>query len=170
MSQGRIYNGVCSSFLSQTVAHRELEGAAPISEGSKCRVFVRESTFRLPPDAATPILMIGPGTGVAPMRAMLQERAWQKTQGADVGSNVLYFGCKNRDQDFIYKEDLEAFKADGTLDKLRLAFSREGPSKVYVQHLLREDAAEVWDLLQRGAYVYVCGGTHMGTDLSLIHI
>ncbi|CAN0472112.1 unnamed protein product, partial [Laminaria digitata] len=165
MSQGRIYNGICSSFLSQTVAHRGLASDAAIGEGSKCRVFVRESTFRLPPDAATPILMIGPGTGVAPMRALLQERAWQKSQGAVVGSNVLYFGCKSRDQDFIYKDDLAAFKADGTLDKLRLAFSREGTSKVYVQHLLREDAAEVWDLLQRGAYVYVCGGTHMGTDV-----
>ena len=165
MTQGRVYNGICSSFLSQTVPHRGLASDAAIDEGSKCRVFVRESTFRLPPDPATPILMIGPGTGVAPMRAMLQERAWQKAQGAVVGSNVLYFGCKSRDQDYIYKDDLEAFKADGTLDKLRLAFSREGAAKVYVQHLLHEDAAEVWDLLQRGAYVYVCGGTRMGTDV-----
>ncbi|CAM9666581.1 unnamed protein product [Laminaria digitata] len=165
MSQGRVFRGVCSGFLSQTMPHRELERDRAIDEGSQCRVFVRESTFRLPPDAATPILMIGPGTGVAPMRALLQERAWQKARGADVGSNVLYFGCKNRGQDYIYEDELEAFKADGTLDKLRLAFSREGASKVYVQHLLREDAAEVWDLLQGGAYVYVCGGTRMGTDV-----
>eukprot|EP00904_Undaria_pinnatifida_P010755 jgi/Undpi1/680/HiC_scaffold_10.g04144.m1 len=164
-SQGRVYRGICSSFLSQTMPHRKLASDAAIDEGSRCRVFVRESTFRLPPDPATPILMIGPGTGVAPMRALLQERAWQKAQGVDVGSNVLYFGCRCRNEDYIYKDELEAFKADGTLDKLRLAFSREGAAKVYVQHLLHEDAAEVWDLLQRGAYVYVCGGTRMGTDV-----
>ena len=99
------------------------------------------------------------------MRALLQERAWQKAQGLNMGRNLLYFGCRSRSQDYIYKDELEAYQADGTLDSLRLAFSREGASKVYVQHLLREDAAEIWDLLEGGAHVYVCGGTHMGTDV-----
>ena len=157
-SQGRVYRGICSSFLSKLEPHAK-------ASQQQCRVFVRESTFRLPPDPSTPIIMIGPGTGVAPMRALLQERVWQKAQGLSVGRNVLYFGCRSRDQDYIYKDELEAYQADGTLDSLRLAFSREGPSKVYVQHLLREDAAEVWDLLEGGAYVYVCGGTKMGTDV-----
>eukprot|EP00903_Cladosiphon_okamuranus_P017375 g16006.t1 len=165
-SQGRVYRGVCSSFLSSL---KPGDVGTPangvIGKGAQCRVFVRESTFRLPADPSTPIIMIGPGTGVAPMRALLQERAWQKTQGLSVGRNVLYFGCRCRSQDYIYKDELEAYQADGTLDSLRLAFSRESSSKVYVQHLLREDAAEIWDLLEVGAYVYVCGGTRMGTDV-----
>ncbi|CAN0395572.1 unnamed protein product, partial [Ectocarpus sp. 13 AM-2016] len=166
-SQGRLYRGICSSFLSSREPHggATVEGATIDSSGSKCRVFVRESTFRLPADSSIPIIMIGPGTGVAPMRALLQERAWQKEQGLSVGRNVLYFGCRCRDQDYIYRDELEAYQADGTLDSLRLAFSREGSSKVYVQHLLREDAAEMWGLLEGGAYVYVCGGTKMGTDV-----
>ena len=163
-TQGRVYRGICSSFLSKL----EPNGGA-LSDGAhkgpQCHVFVRESTFRLPSDTTVPIVMIGPGTGVAPMRALLQERAWQKAQGSKVGHNVLYFGCRSRDQDYIYKDELETYKADGTLDTLRLAFSREGPSKVYVQHLLRQDAAEVWRLIRDGAYVYVCGGTRMGTDV-----
>ncbi|CAM9178185.1 unnamed protein product [Ectocarpus sp. 6 AP-2014] len=166
-SQGRLYRGICSSFLSSLEPHdgATVEGATIDGSGSKCRVFVRESTFRLPADSSIPIIMIGPGTGVAPMRALLQERAWQKEQGLSVGRNVLYFGCRCRDQDYIYRDELEAYQADGTLDSLRLAFSREGSSKVYVQHLLREDAAEMWGLLEGGAYVYVCGGTKMGTDV-----
>ncbi|CAM9638921.1 unnamed protein product, partial [Ascophyllum nodosum] len=159
-TQRRVYRGICSSFLSKLVPNGGVlsDGA---HKGPQCRVFVRESKFRLPADTTVPIVMIGPGTGVAPMRALLQERAWQKAQGSKVGRNVLYFGCRRRDQDYIYKVELEGYKADGTLDTLRLAFSREGPSKVYVQHLLREDAAEVWRLIRGGAYVYVCGGTRM---------
>ena len=164
-SQGRMYRGICSSFLSSLEPGDAATVDGANGKGSQCRVFVRESTFRLPADSSTPIIMVGPGTGVAPMRALLQERAWQKSQGLSVGRNVLYFGCRCRSQDYIYKDELEAYRADGTLDSLRLAFSREGASKVYVQHLLREDAAEIWDLLKGGAYVYVCGGTHMGTDV-----
>ncbi|CAM9203882.1 unnamed protein product, partial [Sphacelaria rigidula] len=70
-----------------------------------------------------------------------------------------------RDEDYIYQDELETYEADGTLDRLRLAFSREETSKVYVQHLLRQDATEVWELLGTGAHVYVCGGTHMGTEV-----
>ncbi|CAM9130058.1 unnamed protein product [Pylaiella littoralis] len=164
-SKGRLYRGICSSFLSklEPLGRDTAEGGN--NRGSQCRVFVRESTFRLPVDSSTPIIMIGPGTGVAPMRALLQERAFQKAEGLSVGRNVLYFGCRNRNLDYIYRDELEAYQADGTLDSLRLAFSREESSKVYVQHLLREDAAKIWDMLEAGAYVYVCGGTHMGGDV-----
>lgn len=164
-AQGRVYRGICSSFLSRLEPTDEVVNDGAPDKGLQCRVFVRESTFRLPSDTAIPILMIGPGTGVAPMRALLQERDWQKAQGLKVGRNVLYFGCREKDVDYIYRDELEAYKADGTLDTLRLAFSREGPSKVYVQHLLREDATEVWNLIKGGAFVYVCGGTRMGTDV-----
>ncbi|CAM9130135.1 unnamed protein product [Pylaiella littoralis] len=164
-SKGRLYRGICSSFLSklEPLGRDTTEGGN--NRGSQCRVFVRESTFRLPVDSSTPIIMIGPGTGVAPMRALLQERAFQKAEGLSVGRNVLYFGCRNRNLDYIYRDELEAYQADGTLDSLRLAFSREESSKVYVQHLLREDATKIWDMLEAGAYVYVCGGTHMGGDV-----
>lgn len=171
--QGYIYNGICSTFLSKLKPPSDMDGtdepcttySTSNTVANRCRVFVRESTFRLPTDSAVPILMIGPGTGVAPMRALLQERKWQKTQGLKVGPTWLYFGCRRRDEDYIYQDELEAYEADGTMDRLRLAFSREGTSKVYVQHLLRQDAQEVWELLGTGAHVYVCGGTHMGTEV-----
>lgn len=173
-SEGRVYRGICSTFLSKLEppsitgrAGAAGEDGATTGDGGRprCNVFVRASTFRLPSNSALPIIMIGPGTGIAPMRALLQERSWQKAQGESVGRNWLYFGCRCRDQDYIYQDELEAYEADGTLDRLRLAFSREETSKVYVQHLLRQDAAEVWELLDGGAYVYVCGGTRMGTDV-----
>ncbi len=112
--------------------------------------------------------MIGPGTGIAPMRALLQERAHQKNvQKLNVGSNVLYFGCKKRELDFIYAEELNAFEKQGTLTKMYLAFSREQSEKVYVQHLIAKNASETWDLINnQGAYVYVCGGVKMGQDVS----
>lgn len=112
--------------------------------------------------------MIGPGTGIAPMRALLQEREHQKTQQKlNVGSNILYFGCKKRNLDFIYKDELEKYEKDGILDQMYLAFSREQTEKVYVQHLLAKNSKETWDLIDaKGAYVYVCGGVKMGADVT----
>ena len=102
------------------------------------------------------------------MRALLQERKHQKMEkGLAVGENILYFGCKNRSQDFIYSDELASFEKDGTLNNMYLAFSREQQKKVYVQHLLSENASETWDLIEnKGAYVYVCGGVKMGSDVS----
>lgn len=153
---GTEFKGVCSNHLAET------------NESGKVRVFSRESTFRLPADASKPIIMIGPGTGIAPMRALLQERAHQKKkQKLKVGENVLYFGCKKRELDFIYADELEAFKKAKTLTKMHLAFSREQEKKVYVQHLLAENAKETWKLMEKGgAYIYVCGGVRMGQDVS----
>jgi NADPH-ferrihemoprotein reductase len=153
---GSIFKGVCSNFLSELI------------DNGKVRVFVRESTFRLPSDVSKPVIMIGPGTGIAPMRAMLQERSHQKNQQKlPVGENVLYFGCKTRDLDFIYSEELNAFEKEGTLNQMYLAFSREQSEKVYVQHLLAKNAADTWKLIDdKGAYIYVCGGVKMGQDVS----
>jgi NADPH-ferrihemoprotein reductase len=114
--------------------------------------------------------MIGPGTGIAPMRALLQDRQWQgqQYQGAGVaGKNTLYFGCQRRDTDYIYREELEAFVSSKVLSNLHLAFSRETEQKVYVQHLLREvdNARDIVTDLDQGGYVYVCGGTKMGSDV-----
>lgn len=112
--------------------------------------------------------MIGPGTGIAPMRAFLQERSYQKhQQKLPVGDNVLYFGCKHRDHDYLYEEELKQFQNEGTLTHLHVAFSREMDRKVYVQHLLAEHAQDTWDLIdKKNASIYVCGGTKMGADVT----
>ncbi len=116
--------------------------------------FVRRSPgFRLPADSDTPIIMIGPGTGIAPFRAFLQER---KALGAG-GRNWLLFGERNRASDFLYQDEILAWHRDGLLTRLDLAFSRDQAEKVYVQHRLSENAADVWAWLQEGAHIYVCG-------------
>lgn len=157
-----IYRGICSNHL----AGIELNGT--------CRVFCRHSTFRLPSDSKKPIILIGPGTGIAPMRALLQERSFQKHhQKQLVGETILYFGCKNSKHDYLYKDELLAFGKEGTLTTLRVAFSREQSEKVYVQHLLRNNAKETWDMIHnREAHIYVCGGTKMGSDIiqTFLHI
>jgi len=154
---GSAYRGVCSSHLASIVP----------SGKSTCRVFCRDSTFRLPEDPSNPIIMVGPGTGIAPMRALLQERSYQRnTLKKNVGDSILYFGCKNRNQDYIYADELESFVKEGTLSSLYLAFSREKNDKVYVQHLLKENAENTWKLINdENASVYVCGGTKMGQDV-----
>ncbi|MGH6663167.1 MAG: sulfite reductase subunit alpha [Rhodospirillales bacterium] len=110
-------------------------------------------TFRLPADGDAPVIMIGPGTGVAPFRAFLQER---QAVGAK-GRNWLFFGERNRASDFLYRNEIEAWHRDGLLARLDLAFSRDQAEKVYVQHRLGEHAAELWTWLQEGACLYVCG-------------
>lgn len=153
---GGVHRGVCSSHL------------AGIVENGTVRVFCRESSFRLPSDPGRPVIMIGPGTGIAPMRALLQERSHQrKKRRLPVGKNVLYFGCKTPTQDYLYEEELSQFKREGTLDDLRVAFSRTTTKKVYVQHLLAKNAEETYEMIEeKKASVYVCGGTKMGHDVS----
>ncbi len=90
---------------------------------------MRRSQFRLPNRPQTPVIMIGPGTGLAPFRGFIQERAWQKEQGKPVGETHLYFGCRNKEVDFIYREELEKYTADGVLT-LHTAFSRDQEHKV----------------------------------------
>jgi len=117
--------------------------------------------------------MIGPGTGLAPMRALLQERGFQGRQrgvkkGEPIaGSNTLYFGCKNRDVDFIYSDDLTEFEKRGELTKLHQASSRDQKQKVYVQHLLVDsaNATALMNDINAGGYLYVCGATAMGNDV-----
>jgi NADPH-ferrihemoprotein reductase len=151
-SNGRLFEGVCSTHLAKRQAGTDT-----------VRIIVRPSTFRLPSDTSKPILMIGPGTGIAPMRALIQERVYQKA----AGRNILYFGCKREDLDYLYQDELMAWQANGALD-LNVAFSRANPTtKEYVQHLLQRQASETYDLIHRqGAYIYVCGGVKMGHDVT----
>jgi len=117
-------------------------------------IYVQESrSFRLPKDNSTDIIMCGPGTGVAPFRAFLEQRV---LDGA-TGRNWLFFGEQHRATDFLYGEDLLGFQKNGKLHRLELAFSRDQAHKIYVQHRMMENAKELWGWLQNGAYFYVCG-------------
>ncbi|GCE49663.1 cytochrome P450/NADPH-cytochrome P450 reductase [Thermosporothrix hazakensis] len=141
------YLGVCSNYLKR------------MQEGDTVYAFVRDSksAFRLPESPETPLIMVGPGTGLAPFRGFLQERAALQDEGKNVGPSLLFFGCRHAQQDFIYEDELREFERRG-LTSLSVAFSREYPDKkVYVQDKLKERKQEVWDLLQQGAVVYVCG-------------
>ncbi len=150
------FAGVCTNYLREQ------------AEGSVIYAVVKDtkSAFRLPVDAATPIVMIGPGTGLAPFRGFLQERAALKASGGTVGPALLFFGCRHPQQDFIYEDELKAFEAQG-VTRLVTAFSREeGQPKRYVQDELYARRDEVWALIEAGAVIYVCGdASRMAPDV-----
>lgn len=121
-------------------------------------IAVRSSNFHLPDSHAAPIIMIGPGTGIAPFMGFLEERCWARSRGEQLGEAVLFFGCRHRREDFIYAQELERFREQGCLTELAVAFSREQPHKIYVQHLMQERGERLGRLIQEeGAFIYVCG-------------
>ena len=126
-------------------------------------IYVQESrTFRLPEDRATDIVMCGPGVGLAPFRAFLEQRV---LEGA-TGRHWLFFGEQHRATDFLYEEELTGYQKSGALSRLDLAFSRDQSYKIYVQNRMRENGRELWSWLQKGAYFYVCGDArHMAKDV-----
>lgn len=149
-SYGRQRHGVCSTFMSDRVGN----GTAG--------VFVHSNkNFRLPEDATKPVIMVGPGTGIAPFRAFIEERL---ATGA-TGLNWLFFGNPHRASDFLYEDWLLGLEKEGRL-KLSLAFSRDQEEKLYVQHLIESQSAEFWALMQQGAYFYICGdASRMAKDV-----
>src|SRR6201991_847713 len=155
-SSGRgVYKGVCSNYLSGRRA------------GDTIHATVRETKagFRLPDDASVPIIMIGPGTGLAPFRGFLQERAARKAGGATLGPAMLFFGCRHPEQDFLYADELKQFAADG-ISELHTAFSRADGPKTYVQNQLAAQKDKVWSLIEQGAVIFVCGdGSRMEPDV-----
>lgn len=144
-----------------------------LEESTRVPIYIRPGgSFGVPSDLSRPWVMVGPGTGVAPFRGFLQERRARlqesKGRGTEAGEAWLYFGCRSRSEDYLYGPDLESFAKDGTLTSLRVAFSREDPKKkVYVQHLMAQDAARLRELVvERQAYVFVCGdGAKMARDV-----
>lgn len=186
------FKGLASNYLLALKAAQHLETSprrlaydlqSSWQDCRNVRVFIhlRQSSFRLPTDKSVPIIMIGPGTGVAPFRGFVQERAKQADQGKRIGQTMLFFGCRRSTEDFIYKAEWEVSNQHqeltvefviqkemanrsqsyrqslGTTFQLITAFSREGPNKVYVQDRLREHGHDVSRLLNYGAHVYVCG-------------
>ncbi len=152
-THGRAKKGLASGFLAD---HADLFV-------KNIPVYVQESrTFRLPPDPATDIIMCGPGAGVAPFRAFVEQRA---LEGA-TGRNWLFFGEQHRSTDFLYEEEWLEYMKRGQLHRLDVAFSRDQPFKIYVQHRMLERAKTLWNWLQGGAYFYVCGDAkHMARDV-----
>ncbi len=151
-SHGRPHKGVCSTFLADLV-----------DDETEVRCFFTPNkVFRVPEDDSLPMIMVGPGTGVAPFRAFLQEREFRKASG----KNWLFFGDRNAATDFIYREELEAMQQSGLLTRLDLAFSRDQAEKIYVQDRMREHGAELFAWLEQGGYFFVCGDAyHMAKDV-----
>ena len=151
-SHGRQRKGIASTFLAERA-----EPPVPIP-----LFFHSAKHFRLPEDPSLPVIMVGPGTGIAPFRAYLQER---QASGA-TGKNWLFFGDQKADYDYLYQEELEGWHKDGVLSQLHLAFSRDQAEKIYVQQRMLENAAELYAWLEEGAHFYVCGdASRMAKDV-----
>jgi sulfite reductase (NADPH) flavoprotein alpha-component len=136
-----------------------------VKSGDAVQVFVQPNkNFRLPADGSTPIIMVGPGTGVAPFRAFVEHRAALGSPG----KNWLFFGDQHYTDDFLYQLEWQDFLKDGVLTRLDVAFSRDQPEKVYVQDRMIQQAKELYQWLQQGAHFYVCGdATRMAHDVHL---
>ncbi|MDE1968951.1 MAG: sulfite reductase subunit alpha [Alphaproteobacteria bacterium] len=150
--RGRARKGVASCFLAERA-----------EQATTMPVFVQPPAHRFRPPASddAPMIMIGPGTGIAPFRAFLQER---RENGAK-GRNWLFFGDQRRATDFLYEDELTAWHQDGLLARLDVAFSRDQPERIYVQQRMREQAARLWRWINDGAYIFVCGAMAMGRDV-----
>ena len=141
--EGRARTGGASGYL-----------ADRLEEEGELRVFIEHNdNFRLPANPQTPVIMIGPGTGIAPFRAFIQQRA---AEGAE-GLNWLFFGNPHFTEDFLYQVEWQRYVKEGVLSRIDLAWSRDQNHKVYVQDKLREQGAEVWRWIEKGAHIYVCG-------------
>jgi sulfite reductase (NADPH) flavoprotein alpha-component len=147
---GKERKGVCSSYLAERVGERV-----------PCYLHPNKN-FKLPEDPSIPIIMVGPGTGIAPFRAFVEER---RVTGA-TGKNWLFFGDRSQKTDYLYENEWESYQNDGILNDLDLAWSRDQEKKVYVQHKMLEKKAQLWSWLQDGAIFYVCGdASRMAKDV-----
>ncbi|MCY7781610.1 MULTISPECIES: bifunctional cytochrome P450/NADPH--P450 reductase CypB [unclassified Bacillus (in: firmicutes)] len=150
------YRGVASNYL------------AELKTGDAAACFIRtpQSGFQMPYDPETPLIMVGPGTGIAPFRGFIQARSVLKKEGSTLGEALLYFGCRCPDHDDLYREELDQAEQEG-LVTIRRCYSRvETEQKEYVQHLLKQDAQKLMTLIEKGAHIYICGdGSRMAPDV-----
>ena len=160
-AEGMVRQGVCSNFLASLDPDR----------GDTARVVIRTSTFRPPADLHTPMLMVGPGTGLSPLIGFLQHRGAQMKQmqdagtEADLGDARLYFGCRDNN-DYLFQQDLETWRDQGLISRLAVAFSRASEKKTYVQHLIAEHGPEIWQVLSAPrCHYYICGDAKMADDV-----
>ena len=158
--------GLCSNYLARLVPVEEKSDA---TESSKLKFFIRSTAFKLPGDPATPIIMIGPGLGLAPFRSFIEERAryrdGEKATETQEARNYLYFGCRYTDRDYYFRDDLQDYLDRGVISQLRVAFSREKP-KCYVQDLLQADAELIRKLMRESnANLYVAGNSKLPEDI-----
>lgn len=148
---GRARTGGASGYL-----------ADRLLEDDEVRVFIeRNDNFRLPHDPSTPVIMIGPGTGIAPFRAFMQQRE----ANGKLGQNWLFFGNPHFTNDFLYQVEWQRYVKDGLLTQIDVAWSRDQVQKIYVQDKVREKGAEMWRWIQQGAHIYVCGSNRMARDV-----
>ncbi len=150
--QGKARKGVASTWLGQR-----------LQEGANVGVYVQASAhFHIPADDDAPLIMIGPGTGIAPFRAFLEEREMRQAQGP----NWLFFGDQHEQKDYLYQDQITAWQTSGLLNNLSLAWSRDTDRKIYVQTLIEEQGAEFFAWLEQGAYIYICGdASRMASDV-----
>lgn len=150
--KGRKHNGACSVYLGERV-----------KQGDKVACWLRSNkNFAVPQDDNRPMIMVGPGTGIAPFIGFLQEREHRKA----AGKNWLFFGDRESANDFLYREELEAWEKSGVLNRLSTAFSRDQKEKIYVQHKMKEAGKELFEWLEQGAAFYICGDAkHMAKDV-----
>ncbi|VUZ57692.1 unnamed protein product [Hymenolepis diminuta] len=142
----RLHKGIASNYLASLVP------------GNTVPVYLRRSEFKLPRSPLTPIIMVCAGTGLAPFLGFLQERTFIRSKGGRLGVAMLFYGCRNRDQDCILPHELKEALEGGVLSHLQIAYSRDQEHKIYVQHLMRYLSETVWSLLKsRGGSIYVCG-------------
>jgi sulfite reductase (NADPH) flavoprotein alpha-component len=151
----RRYNGLCSTYLADLVETNQTVDC----------YFSANKSFSVPADNSAPMIMVGPGTGIAPFRAFLEERQARQAEG----DNWLFFGDRNRSSDYIYEEEIEAMKESGLLTRLDLAFSRDQAEKIYVQDLMQQAGAELFTWFEKGAYFYICGDAYrMAKDVDKV--
>lgn len=177
----RIATGLCTNWLSETDPHSHSSPSAPsqlspdILSSSLARVWIRRSStlFKLPADPSVPLILVGPGTGVAPFRAFIEQRHYEcKVLGQEVGEIVLFFGCRHREKDELYGSEWRSYAEEGTLSAYHCAFSRDQGQKIYVQQMIAQQSALIFPLLtQKRAHIFVCGSSgNMPRDVRLAFI
>lgn len=168
---GHVVTGVATNLLKDIEIHQngcnataaatyDLSGPQKKFQKYKLPVHVRRSTFKLPSNPSASVILVGPGTGIAPMRGFVRERVsvLQNSENVKLGKTLLFYGCRNRDEDYLYSDEWPEYsKKLGSDFEMDVAFSREGSKKVYVQDKILERASEINSLLENGAFVYVCG-------------